>query len=315
MFSGLFRLALSRNDLKLIGSFKIIDKMINSIADKSEKEINNQVVDALQSYKQSLGQVSFKGRYFEALISTEMAKSHGHICQMNLPGDQKKRTELGDIIFAVDYVLIDDIQQTTKIINGCASVLQTKKEAYARQGLDSAQLYLMTQWPKIDYLGVPWKFDIFSDCFAFYFFVLDSASSENKKSSIISAPMLTKYVNVDKDSLFAGINQRVSLNINLLNKEKIGLSNLMMPYSFSSYLMRAFYLTIGSPSIKVREFLKYNFFPDMEEVEDCELISPTSQTQITSNGGWNDSNVTFDDSGDGEINAVRVKIILKRVEK
>ena len=313
MFSGLFRSAISRNSVRLWSSFQSIDTLINSIADKSEGEINNSLVAAIGSYRQSLGTMSFKGRFFEAMISTETAKSHGHVCQMSLPL-QKKGTELGDIIVAVDYILVDDFEHTTKIVNGCASVLQTKKEVYARKGLDSAQLYLMTQWPELDYHAKTWKFDVFSDCFAFYFFVLDPANPERTKSSILSAPMLTKYLNANKASLLAGINQSVPFsNLDLLVKEKVGIST--MPFSFSSYLMRGLYLTVGSPSITFRAFLKNNFFASMEEVEDCDLINPTNKLQVTSNeGDWNNKQV-IDDGEDEDISAIRLKLTLKRIEK
>lgn len=273
----------------------------------------------LGSFTQSLGQIKFKGRLFGAHLEAEAVKSHGKICQMHLPHKKRKGTELGDIIVAVDYVLNDPLAQKNKIVNGTASVIQTEKESYAKNGLNAAQLYLMTQWPRIDFRSRSWKFDVLSDVFAFYLFVLHPTATASGKTSIMSAAMLAKYLKVDKKAVLAKIDGKVPFSFpNLLIKDPIKLST--MPLSLSLYLLRALYLTLGSSSLKFRALLKKNFFPKMEEVEDCGVTIPeltifqNKEAQQFENSGVPDKFLSFDDEDDGDIFSVRIKVILKIIE-
>jgi len=310
-FLGLFRSALLSNYVKLRRDLLSVDGLINSVASKSEGEINQSLVNKLSSYKAYVGKVGFKGRFFEATIEAETAKSHGRICQMQLPSG-KKGTELGDIMVLVDYILDDFVEHKRKIINGSASIIQTKKEKFAKQGLNAAQLYLMTQWPPFQYKGFSGRFDVFPDSFAFYLFVLDPTSPEKEKSSVVSAPMLTRYLGIDKTRLTNSINGKVKFsNPDLLSKQIVGCS--LIPLTVGSYLFRALNLALGSPSIEVRRFLREkDFFPLMEEIEDCHLGTQTQKTQMIDDNGKPHDYILSDDE-DEYVFAVRLKVILKTI--
>jgi hypothetical protein len=311
MFSGLFRSVLSANHAKLLQDTGPIDDLINSMASRPEREINESLVQKLSSYRADLGTVGFKGRYFKTTIETEKAVSHGRVCQMQLPTG-KPGAELGDLILAVDYVLDDFAEKKKKIINATASVIQTKKEEYAKQGLTANQLFLMTQWPQFEYKGAVWKLDVFSDAFAFYLFILDPTAKERKKSSVLSGSMLIKYLGVDKASLLNHMNGKIPFpNSSLLRREQVGLSR--MPLSFGSFLLRALSLTVGSSSIEFRKLLKKNFFYMMEDVEDCDFSTQTQGQRLRSDNNWPNKYNPMNET-DGDVFSVRIKVNLKRVD-
>lgn len=313
MFSGLFKSALSNNLSILINRASSIEAIVNSVASYPEKDINQALVNQLVLFNQSLGTISYKGLAFSARLRTEIAMSHGRICQMHLPlpNNPKKGTELGDVIVAVDYILIDPATPKTKVVNGGASIIQTKKESYARNGINAAQLYLMTQWPRLDFRERTWKFDVLSDVFAFYFFVLDCSSTVAGKTSIVSAPMLAKYLGADKNTLISGITGNIPFSSpNLLYRDQIGIST--MPLSLTEYILRSLYLTIGSSSVRFRAMLKKEFFHYMEEVEDCQLAFPPINKKIPSKEipDFPEKLLKLDEDEEGDIFAVRIKLIL-----
>lgn len=119
----------------------------------------------------------------------------------------------------------------------------------------------------------------FPDTFAFYLFVLDP-STEEPKSSIISSSMLTKLLQVNKLDLLNNIHGYIPFsNTHILRKENV--FGWPLPLFFAPYLIRALCLSLGSPSIEFRTFLKQTFFPSMEEVEDCELVTKTQVLKFT----------------------------------
>jgi hypothetical protein len=321
LLSGLLRSVLFDNYWKLVAPIGQIDDLISSMVDKPEKDINPALVGKIKSslHDLNLGSIRFKGHFFDVTIETETEVSHQRYCIMDLPS-RKKKSELGDIIIAVDYVLDDIVKQRRRIIDGAASVIETKMEKTAKNRLTAAQLYLMTQWPQFSFgTKSDWKLNVFSDNFGFYLFILDPTTTKSEKSSILSAPMIKYYSEIDKTILLSRIDGTVSFRTDLLRREKCG--KMMMPLPFGSYLFHALYLAFGSPSINFRELLK-GFFPLMEEVEDCYDEAQTFQSKSNSAQLSKMSEMAngkpmgcspFDDE-DGDLFAVRIKVILKRTD-
>jgi hypothetical protein len=238
---------------------------------------------------------------------------------MDLPS-RKKKSELGDIIIAVDYVLDDIVEQKKRIVDGAASVIETKMEKTAKNRLTAAQLYLMTQWPQFSFgAKSDWKLNVFSDNFGFYLFILDPGATESEKSSVLSAPMIKYYSGIDKTTLLSRIDGTVSFRSDLLRQEKCG--EITMPLNFGNCLFHALHLVLGSPSINFTELLK-EFFPLMEEVEDCCNEAQTFQSQSNRTQVLNMSEIanskpigdSFSDGEDGDLFAVRIKVILRRTD-
>lgn len=313
MFLALTRSALRANYEKLRDDFLNIDRLIDSMASAAEGDINKAIFKELSLYNANLGRVNFKGQHFEVTIEVEGAKSHGRICDMALPSGELG-SELGDLVVAVDHILVDPYDQTKKITNGTCSIIQTKKEKFAKKGLSARQLYLMTQWPKFKYKGQYWEFEVFPDIFSFYLFVLDPSSEQRHKSSLLSSTILARFLGVDKTSLLKRIKGKIPLsNPNVLKREKI--DNSMMPFSFTSFLIKSSYLSLGSQSLGVREFLKQIFFPSMEEVEDCNLAIQRRRirSKMRDRDDWF-RKYAFLNRKDEDILAIRLKVILRRLE-
>jgi hypothetical protein len=279
----------------------------------AEGDINKAIFEQLSLYNANLGRVNFKDRQFEVTVKAEGAKSHGRICNMMLPPEELG-TELGDLVIAVDHILFDPYDQTKKITNGTCSIVQTNKEEFAKRGLSTRQLYLMTQWPKFKYRGKPWKFEVFPDVFSFYLFVLDPSSEQRQKSSLLSSTILARFLGVNKASLLKNIKGKITLpNPNILKREKI--DNSMMPFSFTSFLIKASYLSLGSQSLDVRNFLKQIFFPYMEDVEDCSVtIQRRRIRRKTREHDDHFRKYAFLDRKDEDIFGIRLKVILRRLE-
>ena len=221
----------------------------------------------------NLGKIQFKNRIFEVSIDVEQAISHGKICKMVLPNPV--RTELGDLLLAVDHILVDNqsINSKSKIIGGTCSIIQTKKESYAKNGLSSRQLYLMTQWPKFKYKGDEWEFKMLPDLCSFYLFVLDP-SSKKRKTNLLSSSTLSRLLGVGKTQLLNNIKGKIPLpNANLITVD----NNEVLPLSLTSFLVKSLYLTVGSQSMELRNFIRKNFFPSMEEVEDCVYMTMVNE--------------------------------------
>lgn len=300
----------------MLKDFRIIDKLINKNAHNSEKVINESIYKQFINYNADLGDIYFKDYYFKSMIEVENELSHGKICNMILPLKEVK-TELGDLIISVDHILLDPDINEPKIINGTSSIIQTKKEKYAKSGLNARQLYLMTRWPKFYYKGYSWEFDVIPDVFSFYLFVIDPSSSQTNKSSFLSSSFLTRLLRMDEFKLLDLIDQKISiLDPNFMYREKVNSSTL--PFSFTSFLIRMLNLSIGSQSLEVRRFLKQYFFPLMEDIEDCHVELRTKDIQKPSykspdSFDFND----YDDSLSGnndDILAIRIKLFLKRLE-
>ncbi len=312
MFVELFRYMLSKSRLKWHPRIMSIDNLIDSNFDKPEGEINEDLSSGLGSLNMPLGKFSFKGRLFSFEVKTERKKSHGHNCQMLLPSG-RKGTELGDLILCVDYVLDDPVEKR-KIVAGKASLVQTKRESSAiKNGLYANQMYLMTQWPEFVYKGVSCDFQVFSDSFAFYLFVLDQTKDQTNRSSMLSASMLARYLGENKASLLKKIQGTVKfLRPDLILRDK---NIQFFPLTLGDFLHRAIYLHLGSESLEVREFLKEVFFPSMEEVEDCEVLVQPKQP-LKTGLDMRPFNKKFhgDKNYDDDISAVRIRFILKRIE-
>lgn len=299
-----------RNCGKLRKDLIHIDETVDSMAGDAEKKINQFIARELSSYKADLGSIGFRGQRFKASIEAEGAISHGRNCNMHLTSGPIE-TELGDLIILVDHIL-DMHDGSRKIINGASSIIQTKKEEYAKSGLSARQLYLMTQWPKFDYKGLSCEAKIFPDTFAFYLFVLSPSAAEEPKSSIISSSMVTKLLQVNKLDLLNNIRGYIAFsNTNILRKEDV--YGWPLPLFIAPYLIRALCLSLGSPSIEFRTFLKQTFFPSMEEVEDCELVTKTQGPKMHTGNKWPPKNQLLERKDD-DILAVRLKVTLGRME-
>jgi hypothetical protein len=313
MFLGLFRLALRNRFPKPYSDFLGIERSIGSVAGDSEDRINREIEKHLRNYSLSLGSIQFKNQQFNASIETEVYRSHGKICSMMLPSEEL-RTEISDLIIAVDHVLIDLISpvKTRKIINGACSFIQTKKQSMAKKGLSVRQLYLMTQWPKFRYKNDDFEFRLFPDCSSFYLFILD-ASSEQLKTSVLSSPMLIRLLKENKTSLLNNIKGAIPLsNIDLIKRENI--DNSTMPFSFASFLNRSLNLSIGSQSLDVRQFLKF-FFPNIEEVENCASTAQSvNRVRSYANDNWFHKDTNQGGKDEDSTLAIRLKVIMRRTE-
>jgi hypothetical protein len=275
----------------------------------------NKVFSKLKGYTKDLGIVQFKKRQFRITIEVESEKTHGKRCKFFLPfGGLELETELGDLIVAVDYILDDPYtpNNSRKIVEGTCSMIQTKKESYAKKGLSARQLYLMTQWPEFRYKKHYWKFALFSDISSFYLFVLEPTSQQKQKSSVLSTPMLVRLLGVNKSNLLKNIKGLIPFSqTDLLVRERINGS--LMPLSFTSFLLKSLHLNLGSQSLDVRNFLRQNFFPTMEEVEDCYTTTQVErQRQIKEYDPFRKNMHSGEE--DDYIYAVRFKVIIKRVE-
>jgi hypothetical protein len=295
-----------------------IDEGIDLRSGDPESVVVNYVANELRQYKKDLGYTGFKGQTYKASLESELAKSHQHNCNMHAPMGVVE-TELGDLIILVDHIL-QDHGQKSKIINGGSSIIQVKRETYAKKGLSARQLYLMTQWPEFHYGGSPWKFNVFPDTFAFYMFILDPSVDE-PKSSIISASMLTKLLGISKGDLLSNIRKTVPFsNVSLLRKDFI--DGQPVPSFFAPFLLNMACLSIGSSCIEFRRFLKQFFFPTMEEVEDCSLIMKKQMVKRKCRSGdaqrnsskWPHEFKIKKEKEDNEIRAVRLKLVLERRE-
>ena len=254
----LFRHLLSKSRLKWHPRIMSVDNLIDLNFNKAEGEINEDLSSSLGSLNMPLGKFSFKGRLFSFEVKTERKKSHGHNCKMLLPSG-RKGTELGDLILCVDYVLDDPVEKR-KIVAGKASLVQTKKESSAiKNGLYANQMYLMTQWPKFKYKGNTCNFQVFSDSFAFYLFVLDQSQKQINKSSMLSASMLARYLGENKGSLLQNIDGKVKfLTPDLILRDK---NIQFFPLTIGYFLNRAIYLHLGSESLEVNSLRKCSFPP------------------------------------------------------
>lgn len=298
-----------KNFSKLRAQSSAIEKAIDASAGSSEKIINEKISDQLISLRRvNLGKIQFKKRLYEISLDVERAISHGKICEMALTNPV--RTELGDLLIAVDHILIDNITDNAKnkIIGGTCSIIQTKKESYAKKGLSSRQLYLMTQWPRFEYKGDSWEFKIFPDLCSFYLFVLDP-SSKKRKTNLLSSSALSRLLGVGKNQLLNNIKGKIPLpNTNLLSVE----NNEVLPMSFASFLIQSLYLTVGSQSIELRNFIRKYFFQSMEEVEDCPATIQILN-QATSPKNWF-PNYMDQPEHDEKILGIRLKVLIKRIE-
>jgi hypothetical protein len=307
----LFRTILGTNNQKIFEEGQKIEEIINSKSGESENKINEAIYQSLKNYKEDLGEIEFKNMKFSSYIEVESVKSHGKICSISHP--KQIRTEIGDVLFNVDHIFISK-NEHPKIINGVSSVIQTKKEDYVeKQGIDINQLYLMTQWPPFLYRGKEWDFDVFKDIFSFYLFI---TKNQRNKSSIISSSLLLRLLNLTKSTLPNHFDSKIKLsNTNLLYREKI--NNASLPFSFASFFIRMFNLSIGSQSLSVRNFCRDLFFPEMEEVEDCPslLIQEKKPISILDDVILPQNSLFLDfDNDDDEFRIIRIKIFLKQLE-
>jgi hypothetical protein len=78
-------------------------------------------------------------------------------------------------------------------------------------------------------------------------------------------------------------------------------------------MIRALCLSLGSPSIEFRAFLKQAFFPSMEEVQDCALVAKTQGLKMRISDKW-PPKYPEPERKDDDIFAVRLKVILGRTE-
>jgi|GEM_PF-7058592 len=325
MLSSVFRSILFDNQQKVYSHIKPISVLIDSMVGSPEKDINPAIAQKITKSLNnlSLGSTNFKNHYYIATIATEAVVSHQKYCNMNLPPPYpKKKSELGDIVIAVDYVLEDLQTKTKKIINGAASVIETKKEKSYNNGLTAAQLYLMTQWPPFGFRSnLDWKLNVFPDNFGFYLIILDETLPKSECSRVLSAPMITHLSRIDKSQLLSKIDGTVSVQPDLLKLDACGKS-ILMPLTFGTYLYHALLLLFGSPSMNFRALLKQKFFPKMEETEDCdpdanmeEMINETPNLlALEGNSNPNPADSPFENEKDNRLFAIRIKMILTKKE-
>lgn len=309
----MFRTIINKNYLSILEDGRKIDELINQKSRESENNINEAIYKSLLNYKRNLGEITFKDMHFRSHIEVESVKSHGKICSISLPS-KTIRTEIGDILFNVDHIVVST-QENPKIVNGVSSVIQTKKEDYVKQGIDINQLYLMSEWPKFSYKNREWNFDVFKDIFSFYLFITKN-KEQRHKSSMISSSLLLKLLNQNKSNLLNQLGTSLKLsNINLIYREK--LNSATLPFSFTSFFIRMFNLSIGSQSLSVRHFCRELFFPQMEEVEDCPpLITQLKKPTILQETITSPKDLLFisSEDGDDELNVLRFKIYLKQLD-
>lgn len=292
--------------------------MVESLEKDINPAIAHEITTSLNGL--NLGSTSFKNHLYIATIAAETIVSHQKYCNMELPPPlPKKKSELGDIVIAVDYVLDDLTTQKKKIINGAASVIETKKEKAYNGGLTAAQLYLLTQWPRFGFRSNPaWKLNVFPDNFGFYLIILDQTLPKSESSRVMSAPMIAHLSGIDKSLLLSKIDGTVSVRSDLLKREACGRA-ITIPFTFGTYLYHVLLLLFGSPSMNFRALLK-EFFPKMEEVEDCdpdanmmETINKTSNS-LALEGHSNPVDCPVENDKSGDIFMIRIKIILARKE-
>jgi len=110
---------------------------------------------------------------------------------------------------------------------------------------------------------------------------------------------------------FQNIKGKVPLSqIDLVWREKINGS--WMPLSLTSFVIKSLYLSLGSQSLSIRRFLKQFFFHSMEEIEDC--VTTTQMKKQWQAGDFDPFRKHDFSEEDGDISAIRFKVIIKRIE-
>lgn len=126
--------------------------------------------------------------------------SHGHSIDVKdvVAIDSKKieySTEYGDVAIVVDYLF------ENSLIARKVSLIQTKKEKSRNEvEIGLHQLYLMQNWPCVDFPGgTQYKFNgVHADEFSFYQVILGFTQNSQFSSSIMSAPLVGHLLRANK---------------------------------------------------------------------------------------------------------------------
>jgi hypothetical protein len=135
--------------------------------------------------------------------------------------------------------------------------------------------------------------------------------------------MIAHLSGIDQSQLLSKIDRAVSVQPGLLKPDPCG-KFISMPLAFGAYLHRALLLLFGSPSMSFRALLKQkDFFPEMEEVEDCdpdanmqkEIINKAPNL-LTPEGysNPNPADSSFKNEEDNRLFLIRIKINLTKKE-
>jgi len=111
-------------------------------------------------------------------------------------------TELGDVIFVVDYVI--DRLGLVELLDGRISILQTKKAAASRAMIMFHQHYLMRYWPSILWDSRQWEIAVNPDLFSFYLFFLPPKNRDC--TATISSLFADELLGISRHDLEARVN-------------------------------------------------------------------------------------------------------------
>jgi len=188
------------------------------------------------------------------------------------------KTEFGDLALIVEYYLEDDL------LSSRLSLLQTKKETRRdKTKIMLHQLYFMQFWPSIRFDGQTFNFtNVMPEDFSFYHFILSHSKPPDCSSTVCSATLVLRRLNLTRSSLIAqlrswnlkrksGVKRRVSpptMSFNGLLSGVVDRLNVRgngwsrVPKSFSRFLREAAYLFVGSPREEIRKLVE-SIIPNM----------------------------------------------------
>jgi hypothetical protein len=181
-------------------------------------------------------------------------------------------TELGDVIFVVDYVL--DRSGLVELVDGRISVLQTKKVA-ASAKIMLHQHYLMRYWPPILWDSRQWIITGNPDLFSFYLFFLPPKNQDC--TATISSLFADELLGISRHDLEARVSawsavrpHRNSPSKNLDIQEPLVTHESGRKCEYASNLfglkrlLRSGLLhDIGSPQMRLRRLVRDKFVHDL----------------------------------------------------
>lgn len=267
MFTQIFRNRISQST-QLKNRIGRLDSVIRSNLNKKERII----VQKLTKEWNKGGRIYLKpfslgGNSYNLWIDFCQWKTHGLSVNVEDIVDPDScrlefKTEYGDIAIVVDYIF-----QST-YVNRKVSLLQTKKEK--RQGqvdVKLHQLYLMQNWPCIEFpTGIRYQFrGVYPDQFSFYHFILNYSANKQFCSSLCSSPFVGHLLGSSKaylqKKLKTWLSKRKSSPKKLAPPSKPLYANLLpgaiynasksynwqlVPKSFDRFLLDAAYLFVGT---------------------------------------------------------------------
>lgn len=266
MFIQIFRNKISESQ-EFLRKTKDIDAIIRNQYGQREQKIITAIANEW-SKKQVINLPSFSLNYINYELELRFTKqlSHGkpYVCIMD-QNDLNFKTELGDILIVVEYIL-EGSPLARKV-----SILQTKKETQAnRTQIPLHQLYLMQYWPSL-FFGKPFKFEnVFPEEFSFYHFVLNKSNHPSYSSTVSSAPFVGAQIGRNKSRLEGELRNWLKNKTALPSASLKGLlpscfrtcykpyvhpsdSWRMVPKPFGRFLIDAAYLFLGTENDKIYE--------------------------------------------------------------